>query len=228
VPAGESLQLVVQADSQTLVPGDVRHDWVLMVESNGGHAILGVRIKVLSPHLKLDPALIDLGALDLIQPGAGKKAELMVRNGGPGVLTGAVMTNPDWLTIEPVAFCCRSGESQLLHPATTNLKTGEYNQPIQLVSNAGISVPVYLRVRLSLEPEMVHIPAGGFLRGSKEDDKAAAPSEKPQRSIYLSEYWMGKYPVTNAQYAAFVEATGRHAPDHWKGGHPPEKRTIRW
>lgn len=72
---------MVQADSQTLVPGDVTHDWALMVESNGGHAILGVRIKVLSPHLKLDPALIDLGALDLIQPGAGKKAELMVRNG---------------------------------------------------------------------------------------------------------------------------------------------------
>jgi len=142
---------------------------------------------------------------------------------GPGVLTGAVMTNPDWLTIEPVAFRCRSGESQLFQLATTNLKTGEYNQPIQLVSNAGIaSVPVYLRVCLSLEPEMVLIPAGWFLRGSQDGDRGALPPEKPQRQIYLSEYWIGKYPVTNAQYAIFIEATGRRSPDHWIKGHPPE------
>jgi iron(II)-dependent oxidoreductase len=60
------------------------------------------------------------------------------------------------------------------------------------------------------------------LRGSDERDRAAAPGEKPQRQIYLSEYWIGKYLVTNAQYAVFVDAGGRKPPEHWIDGRPPE------
>jgi formylglycine-generating enzyme required for sulfatase activity len=194
-----------------------------MVESNGGHAVLGVQLRVLSPRLEVKPPQIDLGTLDLIQPGAGKQTEFTVSNTGPGILSGAVMTEPDWLTIEPSVFRCRFGETQQLHLSTTKTMPGDYDQPIQLVSNAGVAeVPVRLTVLFSQEPEMVHIPSGWFLRGSQEEDKKAAPSEKPQHSIYLSEYWIGKYPVTNAQYAAFAEAARHRVPDHWKEGHPPE------
>ena len=95
-------------------------------------------------------------------------------------------------------------------------------------------MPVLLQVRFSLEPEMVHIPAGEFLRGSQKRNKRALASEKPQRRIYLEEYWIGKYPVTNAQYAVFVEATGRRPPEHWEGGRPPAGKenhpvvNVRW
>ena len=41
--------------------------------------------------------------------------------------------------------------------------------------------------------------------------------EKPKHKVYLDAYWMGKYPVTNAQYAAFVKANGYKKPSHWKG-----------
>jgi len=223
VPAGDSIQVMVKTDSQALPPGDATHAWALVVESNGGHAVLGVHMRVLSPRLKVGPAQIDLGTIDLIQHGAGKNTKLTVRNTGPGVLTGAVTTGADWLTVEPAAFRCRAGEAQLVRLSTARLRTGDHRQVVHVVSNAGMAeVPVLLHVRFSLEPEMVRIPAGEFLRGSKERDKRALASEKPQCQIYLSEYWIGKYPVTNAQYAVSVEATGRRPPEHWEGSHPPE------
>jgi len=225
VRAGASIQVAVSADSQALSPGDATHAWALMVESNGGHAVLGVKMQVLPPHLEVTPAEVDLGTVDLARPGAGRSVELTVSNTGPGVLTGAVMTQSDWLDVEPAAFRCRAGEAQRLILSTTQLRTGDFDQPIHLVSNAGVAeVPVLLHVRFSTEPKVVHVPAGEFLRGSQERDKRALASEKPQRQIYLDEYWIGKYPVTNAQYAVFVEVTGRRPPDHWKDGHPPEGR----
>ncbi len=57
--------------------------------------------------------------------------------------------------------------------------------------------------------ELVRVPAGEFLMGS---DKAADPqaddSELPQQRLSLPEFWIGRYEVTVAQFAAFVQATG--------------------
>jgi formylglycine-generating enzyme required for sulfatase activity len=66
---------------------------------------------------------------------------------------------------------------------------------------------------LTLSPavtvELVSVPAGDFLMGSSAADKDALDSEKPQHTVNLAEYLIGKYPVTNAQYAIFVQATNR-------------------
>lgn len=61
--------------------------------------------------------------------------------------------------------------------------------------------------------ELVLIPAGTFLYGSKIDDKLAENNEKPQQSLYLPDYYICKYPVTNAQYKKFVDETGHRPPD---------------
>ncbi|MCS6805249.1 MAG: formylglycine-generating enzyme family protein [Acidobacteriota bacterium] len=55
-----------------------------------------------------------------------------------------------------------------------------------------------------LEPEMVRIPAGYFLMGSD----LLGEAEKPVHRVYLDEYYIGKFEVTNAQYKAFCDATG--------------------
>ena len=55
---------------------------------------------------------------------------------------------------------------------------------------------------------LVRVPAGEFLMGSSDNDKDAYDDEKPQHRVYLGEYLIGKYPVTVAQFAAFVRATG--------------------
>ena len=67
------------------------------------------------------------------------------------------------------------------------------------------------------EPETVLIPAGEFLMGSDpKKDKDARDNELPQHTLYLPDYYMARRPVTVAQYAAFVQATGHEPPDYIK------------
>jgi formylglycine-generating enzyme required for sulfatase activity len=43
-------------------------------------------------------------------------------------------------------------------------------------------------------------------------------------TVYLDEYFISRYPVTNAEYKGFVDATKHRAPEHWKNGAiPPHK-----
>ncbi len=56
--------------------------------------------------------------------------------------------------------------------------------------------------------EFVRVPAGKFLMGSRHNNKLAYDWEKPQNSVVLpSDYWIGRFPITNEQFATFVEAT---------------------
>jgi formylglycine-generating enzyme required for sulfatase activity len=56
--------------------------------------------------------------------------------------------------------------------------------------------------------EFVFVPKGEFLMGSKDDNKSALSDEKPQHTVEIPyDYWIGRYPVMNEQFAAFVEAT---------------------
>lgn len=52
--------------------------------------------------------------------------------------------------------------------------------------------------------ELIRIPAGNFLFGAANADPE---HEVTQRAIHLHEFWIGSGPVTNAQFARFVEAT---------------------
>jgi len=86
--------------------------------------------------------------------------------------------------------------------------------------------------RLPFEPEMILIPAGEFLMGSDpKKDKHARENEQPQHTLYLPDYYLAKTPVTNTQYAAFVQATDYRPPQrsedwakpyNWNGQIPPK------
>jgi len=58
------------------------------------------------------------------------------------------------------------------------------------------------------EPPMVRIPAGFFVMGSPDLGEA----EKPAHRVYLDEYYIGLFEVTNAQYKTFCHATGYSYP----------------
>ena len=53
-------------------------------------------------------------------------------------------------------------------------------------------------------PATICIPAGPFWIGSLPDDPDAHENEKPRREVNLPAYEIGRYPVTNAQYARFL------------------------
>jgi len=73
--------------------------------------------------------------------------------------------------------------------------------------------------------ELIQIPAGEFLMGSdKRIDIDAHGSEQPQHQLYLPEYYIGKTPVANAQYAVFVKAAKHSPPSHWEGGKIPKEK----
>jgi formylglycine-generating enzyme required for sulfatase activity len=64
--------------------------------------------------------------------------------------------------------------------------------------------------------ELIEIPEGPFLIGSSRDkDRDARDDEKPQRQLYLPTYWIGKTPVTNAQFRLFVEGDGYSNRAYW-------------
>lgn len=58
-------------------------------------------------------------------------------------------------------------------------------------------------------PEMVRVPAGEFVIGSPVSDLDSDPPERPQKRVHVAVFALGRYPVTRAEYAAFVAATGR-------------------
>jgi formylglycine-generating enzyme required for sulfatase activity len=53
-------------------------------------------------------------------------------------------------------------------------------------------------------PATICIPAGPFWMGSLLDDPDAHENETPRREVNLPAYEIGRYPVTNAQYAHFL------------------------
>jgi formylglycine-generating enzyme required for sulfatase activity len=82
--------------------------------------------------------------------------------------------------------------------------------------------PDVLTITAPIHLELVRVPAGEFLMGSDpEKDEDAMDREQPQHTIDLPEFAIGKYPVTNAQYAAFVQATDHMTPKHWEDGEIP-------
>jgi formylglycine-generating enzyme required for sulfatase activity len=77
--------------------------------------------------------------------------------------------------------------------------------------------------------EQVWVPADCFVMGTTDEEAAYAESleapswasdrlnsEQPAHEVCLSQaYWIDKYEVTNAAFAAFVEAGGYSTPEYW-------------
>ncbi|HPZ08676.1 MAG TPA: formylglycine-generating enzyme family protein [Candidatus Eremiobacteraeota bacterium] len=58
------------------------------------------------------------------------------------------------------------------------------------------------------ETEMILIPAGDFWMGSQT--KQGELDEYPQHKVYLKDYYIDKYEVTNSQYCKFLNEKGNH------------------
>lgn len=101
--------------------------------------------------------------------------------------------SPEWGT--PVLFS-RSDDNRLIE-----LPQGDFRPEIETKP---------------FEPATILIPAGKFLMGS--GDPAAPPAEQPQHELALPDFRIGRYPVTNRQYAATPSPTARSpgADSEWR------------
>ncbi len=71
--------------------------------------------------------------------------------------------------------------------------------------------------------EMAAIPGGTFMMGSPENEERRCDNESPQHQVTVPSFFMGKYPVTQAQYQAIMG----NNPSHFKGSNRPVEK-VSW
>jgi formylglycine-generating enzyme required for sulfatase activity len=127
--------------------------------------------------------------------------------------------------IEAAGF--RGGVRDVLHFEDEEAQLAAWRQLAEITDDPDqAAIDAYLR---KLAPEgMVYVPAGPFLMGSTEDDPDADDREKPQHEVELPGYYIGRYPVTNAAYAAFIEAGGYETREYWTEAGWAQKERDGW
>ena len=63
----------------------------------------------------------------------------------------------------------------------------------------------------TLDRSYVDVPGGWFAMGSAD----GRPDEQPRRQVYVDDYRIGRYEVTNLQYAAFLAVEAGRPPAYW-------------
>ena len=71
--------------------------------------------------------------------------------------------------------------------------------------------------------EMIAIPGGTFWMGSPENEAERHDNEGPQHQVTVPSFFMGKYPLTQAQYQAIIG----NNPSYFKGNNRPVE-TVSW
>ena len=69
-------------------------------------------------------------------------------------------------------------------------------------------IDIKARLLPSYGMEMVFVPAGNFLMGSRLLDAGAGKGERPRHAVHLKSFWIDRIEVTNEMYAGFLNAMG--------------------
>ena len=80
--------------------------------------------------------------------------------------------------------------------------------------------------------DLVRIPSGEFMMGASESEESRSESESPQHHVNVSEFWMGKYTVTQFQWkvVAVLPKVSRDLdpdPSQFKGDNQPVEK-VSW
>lgn len=120
------------------------------------------------------------------------------------VLAGGYGRGKDqWRVVPILAHACEV-PSRLLTTVSFDLFKGGKSDRLHLAPSL-----------LPYTVETVVVPAGVFWMGSADDDPDARSNELPRHRVLVPDYRISKYPVTNAQYQAFVLNIGYPLPSHW-------------
>ncbi len=106
------------------------------------------------------------------------------------------------LTLVALAGCARAA------PTATSLPPPPAASVATPTARPALPGSLVLALADGVDLELVPVPAGAFVMGSSEDDALADIDERPQHTLHLAEYYIGRYEVTVGQFDAFVRATG--------------------
>lgn len=106
-----------------------------------------------------------------------------------------------------------SGTSYVIN----NVPDGTYYLAITAYNSAGEScysneVSITISQADGDVGDMVRVPAGEFIMGGNEGDG----NERPVHTVYLDEFYIDKYEVTNAQFVEFLNAQGNLSPEGYE------------
>jgi serine/threonine protein kinase len=133
------------------------------------------------------------------------------------VLAGVMLMRPSQNS-EPVAQDTTPAAEQA-SPAPQ----GETTAALSVAEPGNKNVKGYYEITHPFDKStMIHIPAGPFTMGSERYS-----SEKPVQKIFLDDYYIDKYLVTNAQFKAFV-AAAPYATDAERAGGGHTLMARRW
>ncbi|MCK4667514.1 formylglycine-generating enzyme family protein [Candidatus Dependentiae bacterium] len=68
------------------------------------------------------------------------------------------------------------------------------------------------KIKFIKKSNMIKIQAGSFMMGSSDGE--GFPRERPYHKVYLDEYYISKYEVTNKEYAEFLNDYGKDTDDN--------------
>lgn len=126
--------------------------------------------------------------------------------GGTGAIAAIVISQ--LINRSPVT----DSEEEVISPEPTPATSGEYSFEVITVNSLGEIINTsqqtanqeVLDLGQGVNLELVYIPAGTLTVGSPNSEKGRDPDESPQTEITLAPFWIGKYPITQAQYAAMI------------------------
>ena len=120
-----------------------------------------------------------------------ERLELEERQAGIGVEKATADRFP------PIGLKSRKRSRGFLPPLQNPYLYPHQTQSPQMLSSTAHPIPLHLL------PELIHIEGGTFDMGSDEH-----LLEKPIHSVEVPSFHLGKYPVTNIQFAHFLNAYG--------------------
>lgn len=133
------------------------------------------------------------------------KCQFRLRSGQSNFFNRAALT----LSFFTLLFFAGCSQKSAAHQHAANSSEACEAQPAsRAAALAGAETSAQIVKGSGETTGMVWIPPGEFMMGAADSDEMARDDEKPRHRVSVDGFWIDETEVTNAQFAAFVKATG--------------------
>lgn len=131
---------------------------------------------------------------------AEEASRMLLTLDGPSVIARLAALVEEEFTAAPVMWVDHTGKEQALRRTVLNLTTDRQRRALSVLTRMMHPEAAAVLCRWT-PPGMLLIPAGSFTLGDTWHE-----NESPVHTLWLGAFWIDRYPVTHAQWAAFLAA----------------------